>query len=516
MPTFEEELKYQAALMEIRLERKRALAQMFSGTQLKVKSWKDDAKKLKDEAKKAKKAIDKIRGIDLPDIEVGIPGPNFGLFFRKIRFDIDLPDFDFSGILWDVNIIPDTRIGDIPGFSLPGISIPNIKLGRLPDLPDVNLRVLIAQIALEFPDLDLPAIVWDVGRILKIPDLPDFCGIKGLFPEFFSFEWEVTLPNINVPDVNIPRLRMPEMPTIDLKAIEIPGIDLSRFWNVPGFDKVLRLLVELFDVADLPEIIIDLGGVEILTDFISSALPIVQQVKSGSKAAYHAGKAAQDFHKSMKVNKHMVGVLPGDARSAAEAVRKLLRESSGEYATLATIEGTQFAVSTAGLFADLGAGTGPAVSAGASLAKLCQKIAIFGFKYKEYKKINALLSSSPEDTLGDHLFTVCPLLGCYYLANNTTSSVLNVLSSDIMHDVDWMSNAEQNKRKHLDPLIKEAQRFIDKSRYVLFPIRQDKGMYKEKSTMEKLKARFTLALKKKVGLAPRNQQVQTHTHIGTR
>ena len=88
--------------------------------------------------------------------------------------------------------------------------------------------------------------------------------------------------------------------------------------------------------------------------------------------------------------------------------------------------------------------------------------------------------------LDSNIFQVSPLLGCYYLANSTTSNVLNILCDNILMD-NWMLDAETNKKKHLDPLIKDSQRFIDKSRYVLSPIRQDKGMYVERGYFEKKK-----------------------------
>jgi hypothetical protein len=302
------------------------------------------------------------------------------------------------------------------------------------------------------------------------------------------------------------------VPHIHLPDVDIPGLDIPKLLKIPGFDKVLKLLFELFDSVDVPDIIAELG-INFLTDFISSALPIVQQVKSGAQAASNWGNAAQQLHKSCKVTKHLPFILPGNARDACEAVRTLLRESSAEYAATATIQTVQLATSTAGLFADLGGVTGPAVSAAAAVAKMCQSITIFAMKYKEMKKINEVLATTPAEALNSNIFAISPLLGCYYLANNTTSNILNVLMKNMLED-DWMRDAERNKRQHLDPLIRDAQSFIAKSRYVLTPIRQNIGMYVEKSTMDKYKERLALYFKKKVGLAPQSARVSTHRYIG--
>jgi hypothetical protein len=165
------------------------------------------------------------------------------------------------------------------------------------------------------------------------------------------------------------------------------------------------------------------------------------------------------------------------------------------------------------LFADLGGVTGPAVSAAAAVAKMCQSITIFAIKYKEMKKINHVLGTTPAEALTSNIFAVSPLLGCYYLANNTTSNCLNILCDNLLED-DWMADAARNKTRHLDPLIQDAQSFINKSRYVLTPIRQNKGMFVEKSTSEKLKERIALYLKKKLGRAPASARVSTHRSIG--
>ncbi len=511
----QEQLALLAALNEIKLERKNALKRMFQGTQLVRKSLVQDAKDMYKSAKDAKKKMDGVPGLNAPDITVGIPPLNVGIFkginLKKLinmnlRLCLSVPN---------INLIPDIEIGDIPGFNLPKVRL-NLKgILKYKDLfPNISLRALVWAICIKYPHIELPAIAVDIGKIFEI-DFPNLPKIKVQFPEFFEIDLEVSLPNLKLPDVNLPNV-VPqislEVPKINLGELEIPGVNMPKLLKIPGFPKVMKLLLELFDVGDLPDIIADLG-LDFLQDFVASALPVVQQVKSGAKAASSWGSAAQDLHKSFKTKKHMPFVLPGNARDAVIAVRTLLRQSSAEHAARATIETTQFAVSTAGLFADLGGATGPATSAAASLAKLCQKITIFAIEYKQMKKVNHILKTSPDDALSSELFNVSPLLGCYYLANNTTSNVLNVLSNNIIED-DWMADAANNKRKHLDPLIKDSQKFISKSRYVLNPIKQDKGMYVELSGFEKLKARFALSVKKKLHLAPSTAKVKTHRYIG--
>lgn len=517
--TFKEEIELQAAFMHIKRERKESLKAMFGGTQLRAKSRLEDAKTLAKDAKDCKKKLAAIPGVAVPHFSV--PQLNIDLF-KGLDLRA-LVDFRIPGIglpNFDINLIPDIRLGAIPGFNLPTVRL-NLKgLIKFKDLlPDISLRALVFKIALRFPELNIPSLLFDLSKILNLDFDVAFPRIRDLFPDFFNIDLNVSLPHLAIPDVSLPNVNLPtlDLPSInlgeiDFSKIHIPGFDFPTMLKVPGFDKVLRLLFELFDSLDINVILAELG-VEFMADFISSALPLVQQVKAGAKAASNWGTAAMDWHKAQKTTVQRGFLLPGDARDACDAVAALLRTSRDEHAALAAIQTTQLAVSTAGLFADLGGVTGPAVAAASAIATTCQKIMIMGARYKEMKKVNLILSTASMDALSSNIFLVSPLLGCYYLANNSTSSVLNILCNNIIED-GWMAQWEQNKRQHLDPLLAECGRFIAESRYVLDPVRQNKGMFIEKSSMDKLKEGLTLYLKKKAGMAPAHARVATHKYVG--
>ncbi|GJI88166.1 MULTISPECIES: hypothetical protein [Duganella] len=517
--TFKEEIELQAAFMHIKRERRESLQAMFGGTQLRAKSRVEDAKTLAKDAKDCKKKLGAIPGVAVPHFS--IPQLNIDLFKG-----LDLPgliDFRIPGVglpNFDINLIPDIHLGSIPGFNLPTVRL-NLKgLIKFKDLlPDISLRALVFKIALKFPEINIPSLLFDLSKILSIDFDVAFPRIRDLFPDFFKIDLNVSLPHLAIPDISLPNVNLPnlDLPNInlgeiDFSKIHIPGFDFPTMLKVPGFDKVLRLLFELFDSLDIEVILAELG-VEFMADFISSALPLVQQVKAGAKAASNWGTAAMDWHKAQKTTVQRGFLLPGDARDACDAVAALLRTSRNEHAALAAIQTTQLAVSTAGLFADLGGVTGPAVAAASAIATTCQKIMIMGARYKEMKKVNQILSASAMEALSSNIFRVSPLLGCYYLANNSTSSVLNILCDNIIED-GWMAQWEQNKRQHLDPLLTECARFISESRYVLDPVRQNKGMFVEKSSMDKLKEGMALYIKKKRGLAPAHARVATHKYVG--
>lgn len=515
--TFQEEIELQAAFMHIKRERRESLQAMFAGTKLKPKSRLEDAKTLAKSAKACKDSLEALPGVAIPSLNV--PALNIGLLkgidFRGL-VNFRIPSLDLPGI--NLNWIPDIRIGSIPGFDLPRIGI-NLKgIPNFKDfLPNISLRAFIYALAIKWPNVNIPSLLLDLSNLLGIDFDILFPDLKLKFPEFFKIDINISLPHLALPDVNFPGLPNIDIPSInlgkiDFSKIDLPGVDFPRLLSIPGFDKVLRLLFELFDDLDLNAIIAELGAA-FLVDFFSSALPFVQQVKAGKEAAESWGTAAMDWHKARKTSTQRNFLLPGNARDACDAVASLLRTSRDEHATLAAIQTTQLATSTAGLFADLGGVTGPAVAAASAIAKTCQTIMIMGARYKEVKKVNLILSTTPADYLTSNIFKVSPIIACYYLANNTTSNVLNILSRSILED-GWMTQWEQNKKNHLDPLIKECQRFIDESRYVLDPIRQNKGMYVEKSSYEKLKEGATLFFKKRFGMAPADARVATHKYIG--
>lgn len=517
--TFNEEIALQAAFMHIKRERRESLQAMFQGTKLRPKSRLDDAKALKKSAEDVKKKLAAVPGVAIPELDV--PSFNLSLFKdldlrQLVNFTIPripIPNFDLS---W----IPDIKLGAIPGFDLPTVRI-NLKgFIKFKDLlPDISLRALAFKIVIKYPNITIPSILWDLSKILALDFDVCFPGIRVRFPEFFDIDLNFSLPHLAIPDLSLPNVHLPnlDLPNIDLGSIDlsglnIPGVDFPSLMKIPGFDKVLRLLFELFDSIDIGEIVLELGA-DFLADFISSALPVVQQVKAGAGAAKSWGTSAMDFHKSKKTKVQSQFLLPGDARSACDAVAVLLRNSAEHHATLGAIQTTQLGVSTAGLFVDMGGVTGPAVAAAAAVAKTCEQIVVMGTRYKEMKKVNQILAMPGMDALSANIFQVSPLLGAYYLANNSTSSVLNILCNNIIED-GWMDEWEQNKRKHLEPLLRECARFIAESRYVLDPVRQNKGMFIEKSYFEKLKEGAVLYVKKKRGTAPAHARVATHKYAG--
>lgn len=125
--TFQEEIALRAAFMEIQRERKQSLRAMFEGTRLVRKSKLEDAKEVVKEAKKAKKIVDQIPGVKAPDLDNPFGNLNLnllkGIDLKKL-INLHIPSLSLPG--WDLDLIPDIKIGDLPGINLPSIKL-NLK-----------------------------------------------------------------------------------------------------------------------------------------------------------------------------------------------------------------------------------------------------------------------------------------------------------------------------------------------------------------------------------------------------
>lgn len=162
-----------------------------------------------------------------------------------------IPTLSLAGFY--LSWIPDINLGSIPGFNLPKIRI-NLKgiLTFKDLLPDINLRALVYALAIKCPDINIPSLLMDLSNIFNIDHDILFPDLKLRFPDFFNIDLNILLPNIALPNINFPGLPNLDLPNlnlgdIDFSCLHIPNIDFPKMLKIPGFDKVMRLLFELFD-----------------------------------------------------------------------------------------------------------------------------------------------------------------------------------------------------------------------------------------------------------------------------
>ena len=223
---------------------------------------------------------------------------------------------------------------------------------------------------------------------------------------------------------------------------------------------------------------------EVLHSLISEMTPFLGILTSSVKAASSWKAVVANARDLYKADYYMQGVLPGDPSAAAAAVNTTVERFLAANTADATRNTASAATKVAGLFADLGTATTAAVGAASALAKLLQELAILGRDYKEMKAGNEILADPSK--LDMDVFKVCPLLGCYLLSCSDTSNVANFFVADIGMP-GWMDKVEKMKKEQLDPLIKNANKAIVVSHLRLDGLKSDKGTFKSKGTLDRLK-----------------------------
>jgi hypothetical protein len=172
-----------------------------------------------------------LPSISLPDFNI----PNFSLPNITLPdFDwpsIDLPSFhlptiDLSGLLPDI---------DLPSFHLPSISLPNIQL---PTIDLSFLKFSLPNLDLSLPSIHLPSIQFPdiVFPSIHLPTIDLDIDLSGLIPKIHfpridlpSFDFNLSLPDINLP--GFPTIKLPSLhlPTLHLPSIQFPDFELPNF-----------------------------------------------------------------------------------------------------------------------------------------------------------------------------------------------------------------------------------------------------------------------------------------------
>ena len=261
----------QIALDAIKESRKKAIDTVFKGRKLVPKKSKflEATKDVAGKAKNVKSSLSKL-GLDTPDIN--LETPNFDLFkginFKKLtvprlsipKLNLEIPNITLGELPdWDINIINKLRI-----------KLPSWHNRHLSILMNVHLGALIGALLDRIPDLEPYYISFQLEKIFGLNLKLVLPKIWFVMPDLGSVE----IPNFNI---NLDGLTIKNPISIDLASIEIPGFNMPQLRRIPGFGRVLKLMVELFDVADF-SFIADLFGevfTDIITDFVTSALPII-------------------------------------------------------------------------------------------------------------------------------------------------------------------------------------------------------------------------------------------------
>lgn len=260
-------------------------------------------------------------------------------------------------------------------------------------------------------------------------------------------------------------------------------------------EKLTKAITDLCPDLDIsPDSVLRHIGLPGVADFVKQAAPILGSVKSGLKAVQAWGEVASTCSEKYKLSQARYAIAKGDPEGALNAIGVILNRELASNTAAATSATVSFSMQTAGLFADMGGATGPAVAAAQTIAELLQSIYEFVRDYKEVQRANKMLELG---ALNLELFETCPLLGCYFIAVQDHSTVI-AFAVDEFGTANWKFDVERMV-KALTPVLESARRMIQASKFELRGVRID----------DKTAEVMLISLQDQKGLVEENYSVKT-------
>jgi hypothetical protein len=176
-----------------------------------------------------------------------------------------------------------------------------------------------------------------------------------------------------------------------------------------------------------------------------------------------------------------VAIRLGDPSAAFQSILLILDRNLQKTTADAAVHTTAFSVKTAGLAADMGAATGTITGAIESLALLLNTLVDVVREAVQMKAGNDRLATGDLDIT---VFSECPILGCYYIAVQDHSTIMDFDIENMGKD-NWQMEAERLKIA-IKPVIEKAGKLIDQSRVEIPELASAKGVYQQ-SMLDKLK-----------------------------
>lgn len=215
-------------------------------------------------------------------------------------------------------------------------------------------------------------------------------------------------------------------------------------------------------------------------EFAKNAAPVVGAVTSGGKMVMDWVNVARIVAAQNDMQKREISIRKGDPAAAFQSILIILDRNLEKTTADAAIHTTAFAVKTAGVVADAGAATGTITGAVESLALLLNTLVDIVREALEMKAGNEKLRTGDLDVT---IFEVCPILGCYYIATQDHSTIMDFDIENMGKD-NWQLEAERLKVA-IKPVIVKAGQLIAKSRVEIPGMENAKGVY-QKSLKNKL------------------------------
>jgi hypothetical protein len=225
-----------------------------------------------------------------------------------------------------------------------------------------------------------------------------------------------------------------------------------------------------------------LGGVE---QFATNLAPFVGAISSGGKAIVGWIGVAKRCWDGIKIADSRYAIRAGDPEAAFDAILELIERDIKSETGKASVATVAFTGKALGAFADGGAVTGPVIGLLETLAGIFQTVVEYVRDYKECQAGNEMLRVG---ALNFDLFSVCPLLGCYFLVVQDHLTIINFAIGDF-GTPNWMFDAEKLVKK-LQPILDKSREYIGLSRLELPNFAHHKGVveanYSHKTGLDKI------------------------------
>lgn len=196
-----------------------------------------------------------------------------------------------------------------------------------------------------------------------------------------------------------------------------------------------------------------------VAQFASNLAPFMGAISSGGKAIVGWIGVAKRCWDGIKLADARYAIAPGDPEAAFDAVLELIDRDIKSEMGHASVATAAFTGKTLAMFADAGAVSGPVLGLMETLAEIFQSVVEYVRDYKECQAGSEMLRVG---ALNLDLFSVCPIVGCYFLVVQDHSTIISFAVGDY-GTPNWMFDVEHLIKK-VEPVLAKAREYIRVSR----------------------------------------------------
>ena len=234
---------------------------------------------------------------------------------------------------------------------------------------------------------------------------------------------------------------------------------------------IKTIMGEELSTATRDEIIKIVFGTTV-EEFVHNAAPFFGVVSSGAKALMAWAGVAKNVYDTYEMEDRYGDVRPGDASAALHAIVDIIGKQIRKQTADAVIRTAAFTAKGISALADGGTATTAAIGAIESVAIILNTLTDIVIDARQKDAGNKLIAAGLIDI---ELFNKCPILGCYYIAVQDHSTIMNFEIANIGKD-NWRQEAERLKYA-IEPVIKKAAELIEMSRMEIPGMEAAKGVY---------------------------------------